>query len=193
MVLAPGRFTSTCARLPILTPKKTRRKPRSSSSPTKLTLPFSLFLTTQFSLFFFLSTKPNSSICKGGKWACTTKECASTCSLWGDNHFTTFDGREFDFQGVCSYVLSKGRTNIDGDGFAVTIQNVLCGSNGVTCSKTLTINLVGDEPESITLSSESPVPGIKGLMNGMDVQRHNTFLINLIKINNPHLVLFSII
>ena len=93
------------------------------------------------------------------------KECASTCSLWGDNHFTTFDGREFDFQGVCTYVLSKGKV-LNADGYSVTIQNVLCGSNGVTCSKALTINLVGDEPESITLSSDTAVPGIKGLLEG---------------------------
>lgn len=105
------------------------------------------------------------SMCKGGKWSCTTKACASTCSAWGDSHFTTFDGREFDFQGVCSYVLSKGKLS-DGDGFSVTIQNVLCGSNGVTCSKSLEINLVGSEPESISFSSDLPEPGIKSKLNG---------------------------
>ena len=98
--------------------------------------------------------------------SCTEKECASTCSLWGDNHFTTFDGREFDFQGVCTYVLSKGKL-ASSDGFSVTIQNILCGSNGVTCSKALTINLVGEDPESITLSSDTASPGIKGLLEGM--------------------------
>ena len=83
-----------------------------------------------------------------------------TCSAWGDSHFTTFDGREFDFQGVCNYVLSKGKLP-EGDEFSVTIQNVLCGSNGVTCSKSLEVNLGGIERESITLSSDLPVPGIR--------------------------------
>lgn len=104
-------------------------------------------------------------MCKSGKWECTTKACASTCSAWGDSHFATFDGREFDFQGVCSYVLSKGKLP-EGDAFSVTIQNVLCGSNGVTCSKSLEINLVGDEVESLVLSSDLPVPGIKSKLNG---------------------------
>lgn len=105
-------------------------------------------------------------MCREGKWQCTTKECPGTCSLWGDNHFKSFDGREFDFQGVCSYVLSKGKFD-DADGYSVSIQNVLCGSNGVTCSKTLIINLIGNEPESITLSSDfSTTPGIKTLSNG---------------------------
>jgi hypothetical protein len=79
-------------------------------------------------------------------------------------------------------MLSKGMV-VDGEGYSVTIQNVLCGSNGVTCSKTLVVNLLGNEPESITLSSDSAVttPGIQTLSNGKML----THLIKLIKINNP--------
>lgn len=110
----------------------------------------------------------NTCMCKGGKWQCTTKACASTCSAWGDSHFTTFDGREFDFQGVCSYVLSKGQLS-NGDCFKVSIQNVLCGSNGVTCSKSLEISLGGGEPESLTFSADLPVPGVKN--NGNQIKR----------------------
>lgn len=108
-------------------------------------------------------------MCKGGKWECSEKACASTCSTWGDSHFTTFDGREFDFQGVCSYLLAKGKLT-EGDGFSVTIQNVLCGSNGVTCSKSLEIKLVGNEVESIVFSSDVP-SGIKAKLNGKTLIR----------------------
>lgn len=51
------------------------------------------------------------------------------------------------------------------------IQNVLCGSNGVTCSKTMNINVLGNEPESISLSSDLPVPGIKSKLNGKTLIR----------------------
>lgn len=99
----------------------------------------------------------NTCVCKSGTWNCTSHICPATCSAYGDSHFTTYDGKHFDFQGACSYVLSKG--SIGSDGFTVTIQNVLCGTQGVTCSKSVTIALNGREIESITLNSDATVPG----------------------------------
>lgn len=100
----------------------------------------------------------NTCVCESGNWICTDRICPATCIAYGDSHFTTYDGKDFDFQGACSYVLSKGVIDAN-DGFTITIQNVLCGSQGVTCSKSVTIALLGKEPESITLNSDATVPG----------------------------------
>ncbi|KAI8434611.1 hypothetical protein MSG28_003147 [Choristoneura fumiferana] len=50
--------------------------------------------------------------------------CAGVCSAWGDSHVTTFDGREYEFEGVCTYLLAKGCADAH-DGFEV---KGLCGN-----------------------------------------------------------------
>lgn len=56
-------------------------------------------------------------------------------------------------------MLSKGALK-SSEAFTITIQNVMCGSQGVTCSKSVTITLLGiTNPESVTLNSDTTVPG----------------------------------
>lgn len=100
----------------------------------------------------------NVCVCKGGNWDCTDIKCPATCTVYGDSHFTTFDQKNFDFQGACNYVLSKGVLNA-AEGFTITIQNVMCGSLGVTCSKSVSIALLGQQSESVVLNSDSTIPG----------------------------------
>uniref|UniRef100_A0A1I8Q8K8 Hemocytin n=1 Tax=Stomoxys calcitrans TaxID=35570 RepID=A0A1I8Q8K8_STOCA len=96
----------------------------------------------------------NTCVCQAGNWKCSSNGCESTCSVWGDSHFTTFDHHDFDFQGACDYVLSKGVAN-NGDGFSITIQNVLCGTMGVTCSKSVEISLTGSVQDTLILAGDA--------------------------------------
>lgn len=65
-------------------------------------------------MFFF-------SLCQNGKWNCTNEDCPAVCSAWGDSHFKTFDGKMYDFQGSCDFLLASG-TISDYETFSIIIQ-----------------------------------------------------------------------
>uniref|UniRef100_A0A061QFX2 Putative hemolectin n=1 Tax=Cupiennius salei TaxID=6928 RepID=A0A061QFX2_CUPSA len=106
--------------------------------------------------------------CSDGAWQCTMRECPAVCSVWGESHFKTFDGKIFDFHGDCEYVLSKGKTK--DTSYSLSVQNVPCGTSGITCSKSFTLELgvlkvsrgdveeVVAQAESLTLTRDDPVP-----------------------------------
>ncbi|CAK1545090.1 unnamed protein product [Leptosia nina] len=105
----------------------------------------------------------NTCTCVSGQWTCTKQQCSGICTAWGDSHMLTFDGSEFDFEGVCTYLLAKGV--LDGqDGFSVEIQNVPCGTTGATCSKSATLKVgTGSALEEVTLAKNTPLPDGKNL------------------------------
>ena len=58
----------------------------------------------------------------------------ATCKARGDPHYTTFDGRRYDFMGRCEYVLAR-----DNNTFEIRQVNEPCGNGRPSCTKSLTI------------------------------------------------------
>jgi von Willebrand factor len=64
----------------------------------------------------------NNCLCASGRWVCTEAKCAARCSAVGDPHYTTFDGKRYDFMGKCSYYLVKG------EDYCIEAENAACTS-----------------------------------------------------------------
>ncbi|XP_049330375.1 mucin-5B-like isoform X2 [Astyanax mexicanus] len=88
----------------------------------------------------------NTCTCRNRTWSCTHKECPSTCSIYGDGHYTTFDGRRYSFSGDCEYTLAQDYCSNSFTGsFRVITENIPCGTTGTTCSKSIKIFLGNKE------------------------------------------------
>ncbi|XP_054843735.1 otogelin-like protein [Eublepharis macularius] len=88
-------------------------------------------------------------ICIGGIWNCTEHDCPAECSIIGDSHFTTFDGRHYTFLGICQYILVKGTGK---DKFTITLQKTPCGLNlDHACIQSITL-VLEDVSKQVTVN-----------------------------------------
>ncbi|CAK6449822.1 unnamed protein product [Pipistrellus nathusii] len=93
-----------------------------------------------------LNTDCKACICSSGKWTCQqSAHCSSTCTLYGEGHVVTFDGQRFVFEGSCEYILATDGCGTDDSRptFKILTENVVCGKQGVTCSRAIRMSLGG--------------------------------------------------
>ncbi|XP_011835543.1 PREDICTED: IgGFc-binding protein-like [Mandrillus leucophaeus] len=77
----------------------------------------------------------------GGSLGCVAVGSA-TCQASGDPHYTTFDGRRFDFMGTCVYVLAQTCGTRPGlHRFAVLQENVAWGNGRVSVTRVITVQV----------------------------------------------------
>ncbi|XP_078271725.1 mucin-6-like [Rhinoraja longicauda] len=84
------------------------------------------------------------SICFRGKWECTgDAKCPSTCVIHGEGHVTTFDGKQYVFDGSCEYTLVQDACSVNYrlPSFKIVTENIICGKTGVVCTKSIKIYL----------------------------------------------------
>ncbi|XP_059522530.1 IgGFc-binding protein [Myotis daubentonii] len=99
----------------------------------------------------------------GGILGCVAVGSA-TCQASGDPHYTTFDGRRFDFMGTCVYVLAQTCGTRPGlDQFAVLQENVEWNNRKVSVTRVVTVQVA-----NFTLRLEQKQWKVK--VNGVDMK-----------------------
>ncbi|KAJ1161386.1 hypothetical protein NDU88_001873 [Pleurodeles waltl] len=102
----------------------------------------------------------NNCTCVDGSWKCTEEECKSTCHIYGDGHFKTYDGKSDSFDGLCQYAFTQyDKYNKQSDILIPPLQSLqgkLCGICG---------NYNGDRSDDSIARDGSIVPSVLAFGN----------------------------
>ncbi|XP_078475850.1 uncharacterized protein LOC144737071 isoform X2 [Lampetra planeri] len=104
----------------------------------------------------------NKCTCMNARWSCTSKVCQGLCFVYGEGHHTTFDGKQYVFDGSCQYILSQDSCGNSSGSFRITTENEPCGTTGTTCSKKVHFFVGADElvlTDGTVMGSSLDLPG----------------------------------
>ncbi|XP_054029763.1 otogelin-like protein [Dryobates pubescens] len=111
-----------------------------------------------------IATSCYTCVCRRGIFNCTSYPCPAVCTIYGDRHYYTFDGLEYDYVSDCQAYLLK---STDNSNISIIAQNKKCFDNDIVCSKNVFIT-VGDTEIYFSEPSEKQI--LRGQENKSNYQ-----------------------
>ncbi|XP_077312503.1 IgGFc-binding protein-like [Lithobates pipiens] len=101
--------------------------------------------------------------------AVCTPNYAGLCWAWGDPHFRSFDGNEFDFQGTCTYILAQhiGSNSSSLEPFEVSIKSNNRGNQAASFVKSMKLKIY--EMEIFVQLGDFPTIQVNGVKTNLPI------------------------